>query len=158
MSASSSSSSTESSGVESGVASRTNLVHKKSIPLSRDEEMSILSFTPAFTFSFTSLPAQYKARNDAVASNIQPLPSLDKKTATEALSSARRQTNQNRPKTTNQIAKMSKKFHRRVSLGNEISKYVKKLDPIEEKARKMQQRKDKIKAQSIHKNQNRLRG
>ncbi len=108
--------------------------------------VSVLSFTPAFSFSFAPVLHQYKARNDALAKQKQPIPPSEKRVLPRL--PPKNKTNKKK----NNIADMSQRIHRKIVNKNAILKYIKKLEPVKEDTQaKGNQAKSKTASKKQHK-------
>ena len=101
-----------------------------------ESEISILSFTPSFSFSLFSLPNQYRKQNDDVKNAVYKVGKTQPKEATQELLARipTRDKNKNRVQSkTNKIVNgLNKRVLRKVADPKPIARYVKKLDMVKE--------------------------
>ena len=107
--------------------------YHRSLGIPTTGEISILNFSPAFTFSILPLPEQYEQHseemrrrtqmqlNSLVAQQpIRPVPQIKRRDRRRSAMAARK----------NSIASMARRMHYRVANPKPIAKYVKKLQPL----------------------------
>ncbi|CAH1785057.1 unnamed protein product [Owenia fusiformis] len=103
---------------------------KSKISFPDPDEISVLNFSPAFTFSIFTLPAAHKKLNDSLMEKAELLPMLKKPTTAKNRKPKKKQTeNKSAPKK-NALGKFANKM--RTKLTAPKPNFMKKLAPIKE--------------------------